>query len=98
MLFCAQNLRKDLKMRKVKIASFIFLIFTFVIIAIPAHAAESKKITSINIQIIYKVREGKITSDQVTFKPGRSEYSITIRNCMTPEIYLLVLIWTTKLL
>lgn len=64
-------------MRKVKIASFIFLIFTFVIIAIPAHAAESKKITSINIQRIYKVREGKITSDQVTFKPGRSEYSIT---------------------
>ena len=79
MLFCAQNLnlRKDFKMRKIKLVFFIFLIFMFVLMTIPAYASDTKKITSINIQRVYKAKEGEINPDQVSFKPGRSEYTIT---------------------
>lgn len=64
-------------MRKIKLVFFIFLIFMFVLMTIPAYAADTKKITSINIQRVYKAKEGEINPDQVSFKPGRSEYTIT---------------------
>ena len=49
----------------------------FVILTIPTYAADTKKITSVSIQRIYKVKEGEINADQVSFKPSRSEYTIT---------------------
>lgn len=64
-------------MIKMKSAPIIFLIFMFIILTIPAYAADTKKITSVNIQRIYKAKEGEINPDQVSFKPGRSEYTIT---------------------
>lgn len=64
-------------MRKIKLVSFIFLMFMFVLMTIPAYAADTKKITSVNIQRVYKAKEGEINPDQVSFKPGRSEYTIT---------------------
>ena len=64
-------------MRKMKSVPIIFLIFMFVILAIPAYAADTKKITSVSIQRIYKAKEGELNPDQVSFKPGRSEYTIT---------------------
>ena len=60
-----------------KSVPIIFLIFMFIILTIPAYAADTKKITSVNIQRIYKAKEGEINPDQVSFKPGRSEYTIT---------------------
>ena len=77
-----------------KSVPIIFLIFMFIILTIPAYAADTKKITSVNIQRIYKAKEGEINPDQVSFKPGRSEY---IRECMMPAIYQSVLIWTIRL-
>ena len=64
-------------MIKMKSVPIIFLIFMFIILTIPAYAADTKKITSVNIQRIYKAKEGEINPDQVSFKPGRSEYTIT---------------------
>lgn len=64
-------------MRKMKSVPIIFLIFMFVILAIPAYAADTKKITNVSIQRIYKAKEGELNPDQVSFKPGRSEYTIT---------------------
>ena len=49
----------------------------FVILTIPTYAADTKKITSVSIQRIYKVKEDEINADQVSFKPSRSEYTIT---------------------
>ena len=64
-------------MIKMKSVPIIFLIFMFIILTIPAYAADTKKITSVNIQRIYKAKESEINPDQVSFKPGRSEYTIT---------------------
>lgn len=84
-------------MIKMKSVPIIFLIFMFIILTIPAYAADTKKITSVNIQRIYKAKEGEINPDQVSFKPGRSEYTTLIRECMMPAIYQSVLIWTIRL-
>ena len=64
-------------MRKMKSVPIIFFIFISIIFTIPAYAAGTKKITSVSIQRIYKAKEGEINPDQVFFKPGRSEYTIT---------------------
>ena len=77
-----------------KSAPIIFLIFMFIILTIPAYAADTKKITSVNIQRIYKAKEGEINPDQVSFKPGRSEYTITYQGMYDAS----VLIWTIRLL
>ena len=46
-----------------KSVPIIFLIFMFIILTIPAYAADTKKITSVNIQRIYKAKEGEINPD-----------------------------------
>lgn len=78
MLFCAPNLnlRKDFKMIKwnqLPLFSHIHVHH----IDDPSICRWHQKITSVNIQRIYKAKEGEINPDQVSFKPGRSEYTIT---------------------
>ena len=53
-------------MIKMKSVPIIFLIFMFIILTIPAYAADTKKITSVNIQRIYKAKEGELNPDQVS--------------------------------
>lgn len=80
-----------------KSVPIIFLIFMFIILTIPAYAADTKKITSVNIQRIYKAKEGEINPDQVSFKPAVPSIPSLIRECMMPAIYQSVLIWTIRL-
>lgn len=81
-----------------KSVSIIFLIFMFVILTIPTYAADTKKITSVSIQRIYKVKEGEINADQVSLSPAVPSTPSLIRECMMPAIYPSVLIWTIGLL
>lgn len=80
-----------------KSVPIIFLIFMFIILTIPAYAADTKKITSVNIQRIYKAKEGEINPDQVSLSPAVPSIPSLIRECMMPAIYQSVLIWTIRL-
>ena len=64
-------------MIKMKSVSIIFLIFMFVILTIPTYAADTKKITSVSIQRIYKVKEAKSMQIKYHLSPAVPSTSIT---------------------
>lgn len=65
--------------------TLLMVVIINIILAPPIYASETKKISSVNIQRVYKAREGEIDISQVSFNPFRSDYSVSYTPMFLPS-------------